>query len=118
MPTKEKLLFKLGNHRVEMWENYGIVFPTINTTNGSARMVAREAYWLVNHYKDHCCKEKFSKEFENIYDLNSSIIPIEAFKSEESLYKAIMVEWKKFDEACTNARNYNKLLELSGMLGQ
>lgn len=120
MSRDERLLFKLGKHAVMMWPDYGVVCPSKWTTNGSVRMVAQQAYYLLKHWKEDFRKEGFTPD--DRYDLNESIIPESAFESEEKLYEAIKAEWVKFDTE-TRKRRYQSirsqmLLEVAGMLGQ
>lgn len=120
MNRDERLLFKLGTHEVMMWPDYGVVCPTLWTTNGSVRMVSERAFFLVKHWKEDFRREGF--EPDDRYQLNSSVIPESAFDSVETLFAAIKEQWVKFDME-TRKRRQNlirsrMLLEASGLLGQ
>jgi hypothetical protein len=59
-------------HKVEMWGSYGLVAPTLWTTNGNIRFLA-ERIW----------------ENLSVYTIEDNQIPVEAFDSQEALTEAL-----------------------------
>ena len=68
-------------HEVMQWKDYGVVVPSLWTTNGNIRFVAQQV-WNYVHDEEHP------------YTVVESILPDGSFASEEALRQALETFYK------------------------